>query len=157
MTGFEISALDESMLATVRVSRIDASSNPIVASAAEGGEPLRCCLRNARPDEQIILFGHEPALPASPYREVGAVFAHAEPCGGPQLVDGYPPDWLGRRQILRAYDGRGWIHPASCEHDGTDPVAAIEAVLAHPDVALVHSRNVVYGCYMFAVTRAAER
>jgi hypothetical protein len=156
MTGFEISALDEPTLQTVRASGTDVSSNPIVASAAEGGEPLRCCLRNARPDEQIILFGYEPALPAGPYREVGPVFAHGEPCGGPALNDGYPPDWLGRRQILRAYDARGWIHPASCEHDGTDPAAAIAAVLAHPDVALVHSRNVVYGCYMFAITRVAE-
>jgi hypothetical protein len=156
MTGFEISALDETMLQTVRTSRSDVASNPIVALAAEGGEPLRCCLRNARPGEQIILFGHEPALPASPYREVGPVFAHAESCGGPDFADGYPPDWLGRRQILRAYDARGWIHPASCEHDGTDPVAAIEAVLADSNVALVHSRNVVYGCYMFAITRAAE-
>jgi hypothetical protein len=157
MSGFEISAIDETVLQTVRASRLDASGNPVVEATADGGEPLRCCLRDARAGERLILFGHEPALPASPYREVGPVFAHADPCGGPAFEGGYPPAWLGRRQILRAYDRRGWIHPASREHDGTDPVAAIETVLADPAVVLVHSRNVVYGCYMFAATRSVEQ
>jgi len=156
MSGFEISAIDETVLQNVRASGLDAAGNALVEATATGGEPLRCCLRDARPGERLVLFGHEPALPASPYREVGAVFAHADPCGGPAFDGGYPPDWLGRRQILRAYDSRGWIHPASSEHDGADPVAAIEAVLADPDVVLVHSRNVVYGCYMFAATRVEQ-
>jgi hypothetical protein len=38
-------------------------------------------------------------------------------------------------------------------HDGTHPELAIEGVLSNPDVVQVHSRNVAYGCYMFAVTR----
>ena len=55
--------------------------------------------------------------------------------------------------MLRAYDARGWIHPSTRVHDGSDPEAAIAAVLAHQDVVEVHSRNVAYGCYMFRVTR----
>ena len=70
----------------------------------------------------------------------------------PVLAGGYAEQWLGRRQILRAYDDRGWIHPASRQHDGDDPVAAIESVLAKPGVVELHSRNVNYGCYMFAAT-----
>jgi hypothetical protein len=152
-----IRALDETVLAAVR-SPTRASASPArVAMEAEGGEPLRCCLRNAQPSEEIILFGHSPALPVSPYQEVGPVFAHARACGGPAFHDTYPPEWVGRRQILRAYDRRGWIHPASCEHDGFDALATLEAVLAHPEVVEVHSRNVVYGCYMFAATRRDER
>ncbi len=61
----------------------------------------------------------------------------------------------GRQRCDRILDG--WcrrIHPATRVHDGTDPVAAIEAVLAEPGVVQVHSRNVAYGCYMFRVTRA---
>jgi hypothetical protein len=34
-----------------------------------------------------------------------------------------------------------------------DPEAAIEAILADPEVDLFHSRNVSYGRAMFAVTR----
>lgn len=124
-----------------------------VAVTASGGEPLRCCLRDAAAGEELVLFNYSPPLPApSPYEERGAVFAHATSCGGP-VSDSYPAEWVGRPQVLRAYDARGWIHPATCVHDGTDPEAAIASVLAHPEVVEVHSRNVAHGCYMFAITR----
>jgi hypothetical protein len=38
-------------------------------------------------------------------------------------------------------------------HDGDDPEAAIARMLADPAVAQVDSRNVGYGCFMFAITR----
>lgn len=126
-----------------------------VAVVAAGGEPLRCCLRDASAGEELVLFNYSPPLPApSPYEERGAVFTHASPCGGPDSA-GYPPEWAGRPQVLRAYDERGWIHPATRVHDGTDPDAAIAAVFAHPEVVAVHSRNVAYGCFMFAITRSS--
>ena len=85
------------------------------------------------------------------------MFAHAdaEDCpGAPEPSSGYPAEWRGRPQVLRAYDGRGFIHPATRLHDGTDPEAVIAEILADPDVVLVHSRNVAYGCYMFAISGA---
>jgi len=124
-----------------------------VTMTATGGEPLRCCLRDAAEGEEILLFNYEPPLPDSPYREKGAVFIHASPCEGPSSVTSYPADWVGRPQALRAYDSRGWIHPATRVHDGTDPSAALAEVLAEPGVVEVHSRNLAYGCYMFRVTR----
>jgi Protein of unknown function (DUF1203) len=129
---------------------------PGVTTTANGGEPLRCCLRDATAGESLVLFNHEPPLPGSdsPYREKGAVFTHASPCAGPESAASYPADWLGRPQVLRAYDARGWIHPSTVVHDGTDPAAAIASVLAHQEVVEVHSRNPAYGCYMFRITRA---
>lgn len=125
-----------------------------IVSTAVGGEPLRCCLRDAEAGEEVLLFNYEPPLPAeSPYREKGAVFTHAADCAGPASTTEYPPDWVGRQQVLRAYDARGWIHPSSHRHDGSDPEAAIASVLAEPEVVEVHSRNVAYGCYMFRITR----
>ena len=124
-----------------------------VTTTATGGEPLRCCLRDAAAGEEILLFNYEPPLPDSPYREKGAVFTHAAPCAGPSSVTSYPADWMGRPQALRAYDERGWIHPATRVHDGTDPSSALAEVLAEPGVVEVHSRNLAYGCYMFRVTR----
>src|SRR5690349_5319715 len=108
-----------------------------VAMTAEGGEPLRCCLRDATPGAAILLFNYEPPLPDSPYREKGAVFTHATPCPGPDSRTSYPPDWRDRPQVLRAYDSRGWIHPATRVHDGTDPEAALIEVLTNPGVAEV--------------------
>jgi Protein of unknown function (DUF1203) len=153
MSDFRIHALSADVLAAARAGRVDAWGSPIEHVVAEGGEPLRCCLRDARPGEELVLFGFEPPLPPSPYREVGAVFAHAEPCHGPAATDAYPSGWYGRKQVLRAYDRRGWIHNTTRIHDGRDPEGVIAAILADPDVVQIHSRNVAYGCYMFTVTR----
>lgn len=148
-----IEAISQDQLDQVRATRVDVSGNPVEAVCAGGGEPLRCCLRDAQAGEGLMLFGYEPALPPSPYREIGAVFTHAAPCDGPDRDDAYPQEFRGRPQILRAYDARGWIHPSSRWHDGTDPEAAIAAILAEPEVVRIHSRNVSYGCYMFTVRR----
>jgi hypothetical protein len=149
---FEVAPIADDVLGRARSERTDASGNPVVNVTATGGEPLRCCLRDAAPGEALLLFGYEPALPPSPYREVGAVFTHAAPCGGPVQAGCYPPAWRGRPQVLRAYDQRGWICDARV-HDGTDPDAVIGDMLQNEVVALIHSRNIAYGCYMFLVRR----
>ncbi len=150
--GFRVHALPPELLARVRASGADASGNAVVALDADGGEPLRCCLRNARAGEAIILFGYEPPIGASPYRELGAVFAHAHQCAGPVDGDRYPEAWRGRPQVVRSYDRRGWIRDAVV-HDGAQPEHEIARLLADPEVVQVHSRNVAYGCFMFRVTR----
>jgi hypothetical protein len=150
-TGFRIHALPSELLDDVRAGTYGRPVEPVVA---DGGNPLRCCLRDSEPGEELLLFGYEPPLPDSPYREAGAVFAHAGQCAGPAPDDAYPADWRGRPQVLRAYDRRGWIHDATRTHDGRDPEAVIAAMLADPEVVLIHSRNIAWGCYMFAVTRA---
>lgn len=153
--GFRIHALPTSTLNDVRLDGLDVNGNPVERLVASGGESLRCCLHDAAQGEDLILFGYEPPLPAGPYREVGPIFAHAAPCPGPATEAGYPAEWYGRPQVLRAYDKRGRIHPATRIHDGTAPEKAIMAVLADPEVTLLHSRNIAYGCFMFAATRAA--
>lgn len=152
--SYQIHAIPATVLDNARRSGVDVSGNAVEQIISEGGEPLRCCLRDARPDEPCILFGYEPPIRASPFREIGAVFAHAERCGGPASDVDYPSDWISRPQILRAYDSRGWIHPATKMHDGSDPESVITQMLADADVVQIHSRNIAYGCYMFTVTRA---
>lgn len=152
-TDYTVHALPEDLLARTRSTGRDASGNNVVFLDAEGGEPLRCCLRDARAGERLMLFGYEPQLPPSPYREVGAVFAHHSPCPGPDGASSYPREWRGRTQVLRAYDQRGWIRAATL-HDGSQPDGVIAEMLSDPEVAQLHSRNVTYGCFMFAVTRA---
>jgi len=156
-TTFRIRPMPVAQLDAVRVSGHDVSGHPVETLIDAVGEPLRCCLRNARLGERCILFGYEPPIPgvASPYREIGPVIAHADDCGAPTVWDSYPLDWQRRPQILRAYDARGWIHPASTTHDGSDPAAALARVLAEPGVVEVHSRNIVYGCFMFVAAAEA--
>jgi hypothetical protein len=153
-TTFRIHALGDDVLAPIRSSGRDVSGNPIVPLSAAGGEPLRCCLRNARPGEEILLFGYAPPIaPDSPYREIGAVFTHATACRAPAGGDGYPEAWRGKPQVLRAYDRRGFIRDAVV-HDGSAPEEQIARLFADPDTIALHSRNVAYGCFMFVVTRA---
>lgn len=146
-----IHALPAATLDAVRADRTDANGHPVAAVTASGGEPLRCCLRDARAGEALLLFAYRPPLPDSPYQEVGPVFAHEQPCPGPD-GDGYPAAWRTRPQVVRGYDARGWMH-ATAVHDGTDPQAVIAGMLADPAVVEVHSRNVAAGCFMFRVTR----
>jgi hypothetical protein len=154
--SFVVHAIPADLLARVRSSRTDVSGTSVENLKSEGGEPLRCCLRDARPGEALILFGYEPPIGNSPYREIGAVFAHADGCDGPATGGGYPSEWLGRRQVLRSYDRRGWILDATV-HDGTDPEVEIARLLADKRAVQLHSRNVAYGCFMFAVTRRNDR
>jgi len=153
-TPFRVHALPAETLDTVRRTGRDAADRPVEVLRAGGGEPLRCCLRDAEAGEGVLLFGYAPPVAAGPYREVGPVFAHAVACPGPRSAGGHPPAWRGRPQVLRAYDRRGRIHGGRV-HDGTDPEAVIAELFADPEVYQVHSRNVVYGCFMFAVDRAA--
>ena len=149
-TGFRVHALPSDLLDEVRAGTY---GRPVERVVADGGNPLRCCLRDSRPGEELLLFGYEPPLPESPYRETGAVFAHAGPCEGPVSDDAYPADWRGRPQVLRAYDRRGRIHDATRTHDGSEPEAVLAEMLATPGVERIHSRNIAWGCYMFTVTR----
>jgi len=68
--------------------------------------------------------------------------------------------------VLRAYDARGRIADAilidaadADERRLADPAQVlapelgIAKLLADPAHVVVHSRNVLYGCYMFAVSR----
>ncbi|RZS33858.1 uncharacterized protein DUF1203 [Herbihabitans rhizosphaerae] len=153
MTRFQVHAIPPAVLDEVRATGRDVSSNPIVRVTADGGEPVRCCLNDARPGEKLILFGYAPPIdPASPYREIGAVFAHDDACAGTSH-QGYPCPWYGRRQVLRSYDQRGWIVDTRV-HDGSDPEAMIAELFADASAVQVHSRNIGHGCFMFAVTRA---
>ena len=153
---FHIHAISTDQLEHVRKSGLDASGNAVVHVTAEGDEPLRCCLRNAVGGEALILFGYEPPIGQTPYRELGAVFAHPEACAGPPATDAYPAAWRGKPQVLRSYDRRGWIRDAVV-HDGKHPEDAIARLLADPEAVQLHSRNVAYGCFMFVVTGSADR
>jgi hypothetical protein len=150
---FLVRPLPGGALAAVRATGLDAAGQPVERSTAEGGEPLRCCLRDANPGEPLLLFGYAPPPAAGPYREVGPIFAHDADCPGPDPAGGYPAPWRGRPQVLRAYDRRGRIHGGRL-HDGDDPEAVIAELFADPAVVALHSRNVAYGCFMFTVERA---
>jgi hypothetical protein len=162
-TGFAVRAIDAKVVRQL-LEADDAGNPPRLLTDDEGGAPLRCCLRPARPGEPVALVAYaalrrwarETGAEPGPYDEVGPVFIHPEPCDGPEGA-GYP-EWMARgNRVLRAYSADGLILGGRLLQAGQDPTAA-EAVLtemfADQQVALVHARAVEYGCFTFEVRRA---
>jgi hypothetical protein len=161
---YEIRAIGPDVLEELRLCD-DAGAEPRLMVDAEGGSPLRCCLRRSRPWEQLALVSYAPlrrwaertGVEPGPYNEVGPVFIHPEPCAGP-AHPGYPADLHGSHKVFRAYSKDGGILGGCLVEPGDSGVAAaaeaaISELLADPDVALVHVRAVEFGCFTFEVQR----
>jgi hypothetical protein len=151
-TGFRVTALPAGDLERIRARGADDFGNALepVTVTTTGGTPLRCCLRDAEPGERVVLIAYRPAAVGGPYAEVGPVFVHAEACAGYADEARYPEGFRARNQLLRAYDARG-RQVENVVVDGPAAERAITDLLGRPGVAYLHSRNVLAGCYMFAV------
>lgn len=150
-TSLRVSALPAADLDRIRAAGVDDFGNELVITVTQdqGGMPLRCCLREATVGEQVALLAWRPAGVPGPYAEVGPVFVHAQSCPG-WTGDGYPEGLRHRQQLLRAYDGQGCAVDNEIV-EGADAETALSRLLDRADVAYVHSRNVLAGCYLFCV------
>jgi hypothetical protein len=149
-----VHAIDPARLDAVRAAGIDDFGNPFTAYGATGeGEPLRCCLRFARPGEPIALISWAPFTEVSPWREVGPVYVHAGPCEG-YAGPGLPPELDRGPRLLRTYRADGSMNYEHNTLVGDQQLAPVlDALLAEPDVATVHVRTVLPQCFLYAVTR----
>ena len=149
-----IAALSDTFLARVRAGTDDLGQ-PVERHVAQGGEPLRDCLRRAVPGEAILLASYCPFTVAGPYKEYGPVFVSASPQPAPRRdalpVDGEQP-YLGASFVLRAYSRDERIVDAILT---TASAAArdLDVFLARDDVAFVLARFAAYGCYALRVER----
>lgn len=152
--GLVFEPIPAAILDQVRAAGQDEAGNRLAIQVdASGGSPLRCCLRESAPGERIALMAYTPPGTSGPYAERGPVFIHAEPCSGYLTPGRYPPGLRHRQQVVRAYGADGRIAAGVLVNDGDHALAVIRGLLGQPDVALVHLRNVGYGCYNFAVRR----
>jgi len=148
-------AIPQARLQEIRAAGVDEAGNRLTVRAeTSGGSPLRCCLRESAPGEQLLLIAYTPPGGRGAYAERGPVFIHARPCDGYRTPHQYPPGLSHRQQVVRAYDLDGQIADGVLVSDGEHAMRAIGELLARPDVTLVQLRNVGYGCYNFAVRRA---
>jgi hypothetical protein len=166
MASFEVRAIDADAVRDL-LECDDAGHPPRLLTDADGGAPLRCCLRPSEPGEDVALVSYAPlrrwaretGAQPGPYDEVGPVFIHPGPCPGPDGT-GYPKWLAAGRRMFRAYSAsggilRGRLYEAEA---GAGPAAA-ESVLAEmlddPEVGVVHARAVEFGCFTFEVRRAS--
>lgn len=77
---FVFDAIPRSELEKIRAAGADEAGNPLVVQVdVHGGSPLRCCLRETRAGEQVLLIAYTPPGGAGAYAERGPVFIHAQP------------------------------------------------------------------------------
>jgi len=153
-TPIRILPLPAAFLARVR-SGIDDLGQPVERHRAEGGEPLRDCLRRALPGEPILLASYCPFTVAGPFREYGPVYVSGAGGEAPPLdalpTQGEPP-YLGAVFVLRAYSPDKRIVDARL----SSPQAAaadLDALFSRPDTAFVLARFAAYGCYALRLER----
>ena len=114
--------------------------------------PCRLCLGISKEPEDLILLSYQPLDDTNPYAEIGPIFIHPYACA-PYRADAFPPDFLDRELVVRAYDAGGRISDATVAAPG-DAQAASEAFLADDNVAEVHVRSRSYTCFLFKVERS---
>jgi hypothetical protein len=150
--------IDPDRLAAMRSAGEDEFGNPWTPFAAEGWEPLRCCLRPAAADERIALITYSPWTAPSPWMEAGPVFVHSEACAGYGATGEYPVELSRDRRVINPFTregARAYEHITFVE-GGAAQEAAVRAVLAQPSVAFVHVRSAGAGCLMFEARPAGS-
>jgi hypothetical protein len=157
MTSLLVQAIDPPRLDEVRTSRGDGHGNRLRPFAASGqGEPLRCCLRYAEPDEQIVLISYAAFTHPSVWTEVGPVYIHAGPCEGYTPTGRLPEQLATGPCVLRTYradDTMNYEHNTVVT-DEADLEPIIKRLLSEPDVATVHVRTLAPQCFLYAVVAA---
>jgi len=153
--NINIAPLPADFLHRARTLGIDDQGQPVKRLIAEGGEPCRDVLRRAEPGEELILASFSPFAKSGPYKEFGPVFLLANDTG--ETIDRksipIPTGYLRERFVLRAYSHDESILDAELLTPG-DFDATLEKFLASPDVAFVHARFPVYGCFALRIDRA---
>lgn len=138
----------------------DAGRAPLPVVEAEGGSPVRCCLRASRPGDELFLVSYAPlrrwaaerGIDPAAYDEVGPVFIHRTRCDGP-AHDGFPDELRGTPRVMRAYDDDGRILDGRLVQAGEEPEPVINELLDDERVAVVHARALGFGCFTFAIQR----
>lgn len=157
MTSYHARPIEPAALKELRA--MDDAGRPTAPFAdAEGGAPLRCCLRRSEPGEQLALVSYAPlrrwaaetgADPGA-YDEQGPVFVHADDCGG---CDPTVHSFTGAHRVLRRYSAEGRILGGRLVEPPESYNEALAAAFANPEVVLVHVRAVEYGCFLYEVRK----
>ena len=155
MHDITIAPLPSAFLDRVRREGIDDLGQPVKRlRSVDGGEPCRDVLRRARPGEELILASYSPFAKPGPYHEYGPVFVLAHPSDEEISRDALPfaTNYLREQFVLRAYShdeeilDAALLGPIDAEH-------ALARFLAREDVAFVHARFPVYGCFALRIDR----
>lgn len=110
-------------------------------------------MRDAEVGETMLLlnYTHQPAN--SPYRSSHAILIREGASEAYDAVDEIPEVFAVRTMSLRGFDENGMIVDAALA-SGDGIAAAIERLLAQPEIAYVHAHYALMGCFADRVDRA---
>jgi hypothetical protein len=135
----------------------DACASVGVAVVAEGREPCRRCLRNAKAGEDLLLLPYDPFLVRSPYTGEGPVYVHADGCEEHRAAPDELPEQVdaARQFSVRAYDADAMLVDASVV--AADELAETARALLGNGAEFLHAHFAGPGCFAFRIDRAGER
>lgn len=117
----------------------------------EGGWPMRCCLADSQPGEEVAIIAWSPYAWNGPYRETGPIVVHTAGCAGTWQQPSLPGEFDRRRMTLRPYDAdhRILYDLVVAVPEGGSLTALTANLLERPEVAEVYGRNISGGCFAF--------
>jgi len=150
-----IAPIPHPFLDRARTENVDALGQPVRRLTASGGEPCRDALRRAQPGEELILASFSPFTEIGPYHEFGPVFilANADDDASPRDALPLESGYLRERFVIRAYSAAEEILDAAMVTPD-DANETMERFLGRDDVAFLHARFPVYGCFACRIDRA---
>jgi hypothetical protein len=155
MNNVRISGIDASELKDALARGIDHGGNAIeVFEDPDGGWPLRCCLTDSAPGNQIAIIAWSPFPWNGAYAETGPVVVHAQPCDGTSS-NTLPANFDARPMVLRPYGPDRRIAYDHVRHvsEGSSLTNELQELLDDDGIEFVHARNVTGGCYSFTANR----
>ena len=156
MTSFRVIAIETAIAESVRSTlRSPSYGHPAHTEIATGYGPCRHCLRTFRVGEEPrILFTYDPFAGVEELPLPGPVFVHAEACERYPEDGGFPGDLRSHALTLNAYTRGRRLRAQEYVADG-EVDAALERLLARPEIDYVHVRDTAAGCYDMRVERAS--
>ncbi len=159
MQELRFTGLDPIRVRDTLATGTDHAGNPIEPFTDEdGGWPLRCCLADSEPGDEIAIIAWTPFAWSGAYAETGPVVLHTSGCPGPADVRSLPGDLDARAMTLRPYGRDRRIAYAAVRHvpEGQSLTAHLNEMLSDDAIEMVHGRNVTGGCFSFAAHRDVD-
>jgi hypothetical protein len=161
MPNFKVIPIPAEVANSIRTRLIDEEGHQLSISLAGESDygPCRSCLKQFNPGDRRILFSYRPNPVDHPYNEAGPVFIHFEDCPSYADYSAFPPEVENGRikfpLVFRAYDNDGRITGAHA-HDGGSAGTALRTLFENDQVAFVHVRNALAGCFVTHLDRVSD-
>lgn len=144
-------------LQRAREQGFDDLGQPVERVIANGGEPCRDVLRQAKPGEELILASYCPFELSGPYKEYGPVFILADPeaehLASKSFAELIERAYFSHQFVLRAYSTSERIVDA-CLSSPAQFETDISRFFDNREIAFVLARFAAYGCYGCRIVRA---